>query len=307
MGKTAVIFPGQGAQVVGMGKAIAQAHPSARDVFERASDVLGLDVPRVCFEGPADRLSATDVQQPAIFATSVAIFEALRSARPDLARPAAAAGLSLGEYMALYAAGSLSLADGLRVVEQRGRLMQSASQATPSGMATLIGLDRVAVEDIVARARQGDVLVLANHLAPDLIVISGERAALDRACELAEAESASVNRLDVAGAFHSPLMAPAAKGLGRVLASIEFGPLEFPVVSNVTGGYHGDPTETRSLLQQQVVRPVEWARSIERLVADGCETMLAIGPGSSQRSIIRRVNRSVKVKVVDSPADVEKL
>lgn len=307
MGKTALIFPGQGAQVVGMGKAVAEAFAPARDVYEQANDVLGFDLGALCFEGPADRLSATDIQQPAIFATSVAIFEALRFAKPQAARAAAAGGLSLGEYMALYAAGSLALADGLRAVQQRGKLMQSASQATPSGMATLIGLDRSAVENIVAQAKGDDVLVVANHLAGDLIVISGESSAVDRACELADEASARVNRLDVAGAFHSPLMSSAADGLGEVLDGIEFSRPEIPVVSNVTGGYHGSPGETRSLLRQQVVRPVEWADSIERLVADGCATMLAIGPGSSQRSIIRRVDRTVKVKVVDSPADIEKL
>jgi len=219
----------------------------------------------------------------------------------------AAGGLSLGEYMALYIAGSLSLADGLRAVQERGRLMQLASQAEPSGMATLIGLERPVVEDIVERSRQDDVLIVANHLAPDLIVVSGQQAALERACALAEAESARVNRLDVAGAFHSPLMAPAAEALGNVLDTIDFGPTEFPVVSNVTAGYHESPAQTRSLLQQQVVRPVEWAASIQRLHADGCEYMLAIGPGSSQRSIIRRVDRALKVCVVDSPGDIEKL
>jgi [acyl-carrier-protein] S-malonyltransferase len=307
MDKTALIFPGQGAQTVGMGKAVAEAYPAARDVYQHANDTLGFDLKALCFEGPADRLSATDVQQPAIFATSVAIFEAVRSAKPEAARVAAAGGLSLGEYVALYVAGSLSLADGLRAVQERGRLMQSASQIKPSGMATLIGLDRAAVEEIVAEAREDDVLVMANHLAADLVVISGQCEALDRACALAEKKSANVNRLDVAGAFHSPLMALAAEGLGRALSEIEFRSPEIPVVSNVTAGYHGDPTEIRSLLQQQVVRPVEWARSIENLAADGCATMLAVGPGSSQRSIIRRVDRSIKVKVLDKPADVEKL
>jgi [acyl-carrier-protein] S-malonyltransferase len=307
MDKTAVIFPGQGAQVVGMGRDIAEAHRAARDVFEQANDVLGCDLRALCFEGPADRLSATDVQQPAIFATSVAIWEAIKTAKPDAARVAAAAGLSLGEYMALYVAGALSLADGLRAVQERGRLMQMASQTEPSGMATLIGIDRPAAEALADRARGDDVLVVANHLADDLIVISGGLAAVDRACELAQADSVRANRLDVAGAFHSPLMAQAAEQLGPVLDGLRFTPLQIPVVSNVTAGYHDGPSETKRLLQQQVVSPVEWAGSIQRLAADGCGRMLAVGPGSSQRSIIRRVDRSIAVTVVDSPSDIEKL
>jgi [acyl-carrier-protein] S-malonyltransferase len=290
-----------------MGKAVAEAYAPARAVFEQANDVLGFDLSGLCFAGPVDRLSATDLQQPAIFATSIAIWEAVRTAWPESVPLSAASGLSLGEYMALYAAGSLSLADGLRAVHQRGQLMQAASQARPGGMATLIGLDRSAAEDIIATAREGDDLVLANHLAADLIVISGDRPALERACSLAEARSAPVNRLDVAGAFHSPLMAPAADAMGQVLAAVDVRTPEIPVVSNVTAGYHDSPTEIRSLLQKQVICPVEWAGSIERLVADGCVRMLAIGPGSSQRSIIRRVEPSIKVTVVDSPRDIEKL
>ncbi len=307
MDKTALIFPGQAAQVVGMGRAVAEAYEPARAVLEQANDVLGFDLRGLCFEGPAERLSATDVQQPAIFATSVAIWEAVRSAGSGAARPAAAAGLSLGEYAALYAGGSLSLADGLRAVHERGRAMQAASRARSGGMATLIGLDRSAVDDIVARARGDDVLVAANYLAGDLIVISGDRAAVDRACQLARDASGRVNPLDVAGAFHSPLMAPAAEALDEVLAGIEFKTTEMPVVSNVTGGYHDSAAGIRSLLAQQLVSSVKWADSIERLASDGCGHMIGIGPGSSQRSIIRRVDRSIRVSVVDSPADIEKL
>ncbi|MBN1346158.1 MAG: ACP S-malonyltransferase [Phycisphaerae bacterium] len=307
MDKVAVIFPGQGAQVVGMGREMAEAHEPAAAVFEQANDVLGFDLRDLCFNGPPERLSETDLQQPAIFATSVAIWEALRAARPEVAQVAAAGGLSLGEYVALYVAGSISLADGLRAVQQRGRLMQAASQAVPSGMATIIGLDRPAVEEIVAKAREEQVLVVANHLADDLIVISGQTEAVDRACELAEQASARVNPLDVAGAFHSPLMSSAAEGLTPVLDGIEVKTPEIPVVSNVTAGYHDAPSRTRSLLTRQVVRPVEWARSIQRLAADGCRHMLAVGPGSSQRTIIRRVDRSINVSVVDLPGQIEKL
>ncbi len=307
MDKLAVIFPGQGAQTVGMGRAVAEASEAAAAVYEQANEALGVDLRSLCFDGPADRLSATDVQQPAIFATSVAIWEALKAARPELARPDGAAGLSLGEYMALYVAGSLSLADGLRVVHQRGRLMQEASEAQASSMATIIGMDRPAVEQIIAEARQDDTLVLANHLSDDLIVISGRREAVERGCELAEQRDARVNRLDVAGAFHSPLMASAAEGLARVLADVELTASALPVVSNVTAEYHGDPSEVRALLHQQVIQPVEWARSIQRLRDDGCSRMLAIGPGSSQRTIIRRIDRSIKVTVVDGPGDFEKV
>jgi len=306
MDKTALIFPGQGVQVVGMGKAIADAYPAARAVFEQADQVLGFDLSALCFRGPIERLSATDVQQPAIFVTGLAIWEAVRSVRSDLASPDSAGGLSLGEYMALCAAGSLTFADGLRVVQERGRLMQAASRVLPSGMATIIGLNRSAVQQIVDEARRDDVLVVANHLAGDLVVISGQLSALDRACKLAEAASARINRLEVAGAFHSPLMAPAAEALGEVLSTIEVRRPRIPVVSNVTGDYHNGPQEIRSLLQQQVVRPVEWACAVERLVRDGCHRVIAVGPGASQRAIIRRIDRSIEVSVVDSPADIEK-
>ncbi len=306
MNKTALIFPGQGVQVVGMGRAVAESCPASQSLFKRANDVVGFDLQELCFHGPAERLSATDVQQPAIYTAALAIWEALRSQTPGLS-PAAAAGLSLGEYMALTAAGSLRFEDGLRLVQQRGRLMQAASETRPSGMATIIGLDRQAVQRIVEQARQGDTLVAANFLADDLIVVSGERSALDRACQLAEASQARVNRLDVAGAFHSPLMEPAARALGEILASIKIAPPQLPVVSNVTGDYHKSPPEICTLLQQQVIRPVEWSRSIQRLAADGCRRMIAIGPGASQRTIVRRIDRSVNVVVVETPADIGKV
>jgi [acyl-carrier-protein] S-malonyltransferase len=307
MDRTALIFPGQGVQVVGMGKALAEAFPPARAVFEQANEILGLDLRSLCFNGPVERLSATDVQQPAIFATSLAIWEVIRTVKPAYGEPQAIAGLSLGEYMALVVAGTLSFGDGLRLVQHRGRLMQQASQATPSGMTTIIGLDRQAAQSLVDEARQDGVLVAANFLAKDLIVVSGERQAIDRIGRLAEARQARLNPLDVAGAFHSPLMAPAAKALGDLLAGVQINPPRIPVVSNVTGDYHGAPSEIRSLLQEQVVRPVEWAGTIERLVRDGFRRMIAVGPGASQRTIIRRLDRSLDVLVVDSPADIEKL
>ncbi len=290
-----------------MGRAFVQAFASARAVFEEAGNILGYDLSAVCFNGPADRLSATDVQQPAIFVASLAIWAAVCERKPELAAVNAMGGLSLGEYMALSASGSISLPDGVRLVQQRGRLMQSASEAKAGSMATFIGLDRKAVDELVVRAKQDQILVVANHLAQDLVVVSGEKAAVDRACILAEDASARVNRLEVAGAFHSPLMAPAAEAMGRVLADIDILKPQIPVVSNVTGDYHGSPEEIRRLLQQQVVRPVEWAKAIGRLMNDGCRRMIAVGPGASQRAIIRRIDRTLDVLVVDSPADIEKL
>jgi len=294
MPKTAIIFPGQGAQVVGMGADFAHAHRASRAVFEQASDILGWDVLDVCSNGPQGRLSATDIQQPAILATSAAIVAAIGPLSEIQPLFSAAAGLSLGEYGALYFAGALSLADALRLVRQRGRFMQEAADAIPSSMVSLVGADEAVAESICKDAAEGEVLVVANLNCPGQVVISGGKNACDRSVELAESRGLRAIPLSVAGAFHSPLMQPAADQLKSVLAEMTLNSPRVPVVSNVTADYHGDATSIKGLLGEQVTRPVRWQASIERLIADGVECFVEVGPNRVLTGLMRKIDRGVQ-------------
>jgi [acyl-carrier-protein] S-malonyltransferase len=296
MGKTAVIFPGQGAQAVGMGREIAERFSTARSTYEEANDLLGFDLAALCFEGPAERLDATDLSQPAIFATSVAIWRAMEEA--GLAGEitvAASAGLSLGEYTALWLTGSMSFESGLRLVRRRGELMQAASEATPSGMVSVIGLDETQVVEVCQEAAAGEVLGPANFNCPGQIVISGTQAACQRAVALIEQKGGRGVALRVAGAFHSALMGPAAEGLRANLSETIVNPPRLPVVSNVTAEYHRDPDSIRDLLQRQVCEPVRWQASIERLISDGVDEFVEVGPGRVLSGLMRKIDRSVRV------------
>lgn len=294
MPKTAIIFPGQGAQAVGMGADFAEAHRASRDVFEQASDILGWDVLDVCTNGPQERLSATDVQQPAILATSAAIVAAIGPLDEIQPLFGAAAGLSLGEYGALYFAGSLSLSDALRLVRERGRFMQEAADAAPSSMVSLVGADESAAESICEDAAAGDILVVANLNCPGQVVISGGKDACERAVKAADARGLRAIPLAVAGAFHSPLMQPAADQLEAVLADLTVNTPKVSVVSNVTADYHGDGASIKSLLGEQVTRPVRWQASIERLIADGIECFVEVGPGRVLTGLMRKIDRNVQ-------------
>lgn len=294
MSKTAIIFPGQGAQTVGMGRDVTKASGAADDVFGAANAVLGFDLASVCFDGPAERLNATDISQPAIFVTSVAMWRALEAA--GLTRdwaPEAMAGLSLGEYTALHLAGWIGFEDGLRLVAERGRLMQAAAEAAAGGMVSIIGLDESAVNDLCGKAAQGEVLSAANFNCPGQIVISGSKTACGRAAASAEQMGARAIPLAVAGAFHSELMVPAAAGLRKALESGKIVRGRVPVVSNVTADYHADPDGVRTRLGEQVVRPVRWQASIERLIADGFDRFIEVGPGRVLTGLMRKINRSV--------------
>ncbi len=303
LSKTAVIFPGQGAQTVGMGKDVAEAFPPAAAVYDRANDVLGFDLKTICFDGPADRLNATDVSQPAIFVTSVACWRVLEEngAAAALA-PAAMAGLSLGEYTALHLAGWIEFDDCLRLVAQRGRLMQAAAEATPSGMVSIIGLDEEKTTVLCEEAAQGDVLSPANFNCPGQIVISGSKAACERAVEIADKHGARAVPLTVAGAFHSAIMAPAAEGLAPALKETAIKTGRIGVVSNVSADYHADPDSVRALLQEQVARPIRWQASIERLVSEGFDRFVEVGPGRVLTGLMRKIDRSVKALNYSSAA-----
>lgn len=302
MSKTAVLFTGQGAQSVGMGRDIAEASPAARAIYQRAEAVVGYDLADLCFNGPAEKLEQTDIQQPTIFTTSIAIWEAIRERGLLPEPPAAMAGLSLGEYSALYAAESVTFEDALRLVKRRGELMQAASQATPSGMVSLMGLDPSQVDDLCAQASAAGVIQPANYNCPGQIVVSGEKAACERIVALAEQAGGRAIPLKVAGAFHSPLMKPAAEGLSRVLAETQFAPPQVPVLANVNCEPHRDGVTIRGRLTDQLTHPVRWQTSIERLIADGVERFIEIGPGRVLTGLMKKIARKA-VMVNVSTAD----
>jgi [acyl-carrier-protein] S-malonyltransferase len=295
MPKIAFLFPGQGAQAVGMSKDLCAKFPPARAVFDRASEVLGYDLAAVCFDGPESRLNSTVVSQPAILVASWAAIEQLRQEKPDLVSSCqAAAGLSLGEYSALAFAGAMSFEDTLRVVKVRGEAMQAAADATPSGMASIIGLEREQVEGLCREARSRGRIWIANLLGPGNIVVSGERSALDAITPLAESAGATkVIPLAVAGAFHTEIMRPADQRLAQALESIEIKSPRIPVISNVDATPHADAAEIRRVLVQQLLSPVLWEDSARRLLADGFDQFYEIGPGRVLRGLLRRIDRKV--------------
>lgn len=285
MSDVAWLFPGQGSQETGMGRDVAEAYPAARAVFERADAMLGYPLSRLCFEGPDEALRETAQQQPAIFVTSLAIFEAARSGGvlPD-AR--VAAGHSLGEYAALVAAGALTFEDGLRLVEARGRLMQEASAAGPGAMAAIIGLDRAAVERVCAETGAE----LCNDNAPAQIVVGGPPDIVERA--MAKAKDAGAQRvvqLAVSGAFHTSLMRPAAEGMARALADCRFADPVVPVISNVTARPLTSAAELREELVAQLTSPVRWVESVRTMAEGGARVFYEIGPGRVLAGLVRRI------------------
>jgi [acyl-carrier-protein] S-malonyltransferase len=295
MPKIAVLFPGQGAQFVGMGRALDQELPAARALFDRAAEVLGFDLRAVCFDGPADALAATDVGQPAIFVASLAALEDLKATQPEVvAACAGAAGLSLGEYTALVFAGALDFETGLRIVRRRGEVMQAAAVATPSGMSSVLGLDEPAIDELCRRVAPHGRLGKANLLGPGNIVVSGEKAALDHLEPIASALGASrVIPLAVAGAFHSDLMKPADAQLAEALADVPLLPPRLPVYSNVDATPHSDPDDLRRTLVAQVVAGVRWEDSMRRMLADGFDTFYEVGPGRVLTGLLKRIDRKV--------------
>jgi [acyl-carrier-protein] S-malonyltransferase len=300
-----ILCPGQGAQSPGMGRLWLEKSPTARAVFEEADRIIGdrFDRPlsEVCLSGPEQLLNRTDVAQPAIYTVSIACFRALHGEAPPAI--AAAAGLSLGEYTALHLAGSFSFADGLNLVCLRGRAMQDAAEAVPSSMVALIGADGEQARLICEHAAKGDVLVPANFNAPGQIVLSGASAACDRALEVAATMGVRASRLAVAGAFHSPLMQPAAERLASALAQTPVSAPRTPVVSNVTARPHDpDPGSIRSRLVEQLTRPVLWSESCAWLAATLTADFHELAPGKVLAGLMRRIDRSIKVTSHDEPA-----
>ncbi len=293
MPKIAFLFPGQGAQSVGMCRELDQELPPVRQLFDRAGDILGIDLRRLCIEGPAEALEATDVSQPAIYVASLAALESLKVSDPDLvASCQGAAGLSLGEYTALTFAGALDFESGLRLVRRRGQAMQAASTATPSGMTSVLGLDEAAVDELCRRIAPVGRLWKANLLGPGNIVVSGEKAALEQVAAVAtELGAMKVVPLAVAGAFHSDLMKPADDQLAEVLAQTPISSPRIPVYSNVDAAPHSDPDDIRRTLVAQVLQGVRWEDSMRRLLADGFDTFYEIGPGRVLTGLLKRIDR----------------
>ncbi|MCG3130556.1 MAG: Malonyl CoA-acyl carrier protein transacylase [Phycisphaerae bacterium] len=303
--KTAIIFPGQGAQSAGMGLDVYEVSPAAKRLFEEANRILGFDLADLCFHGPAEKLEQTDLQQPAIFVTSVATFEAFLERRGNREAFAFAGGLSLGEYTALYAAGSFDFPTGLRLVRRRGELMQEAARASAGTMASLIGAEAGEAEALCAEARGGEVLAPANLNCPGQVVISGTAAAVSRAVGMAEARGWKAVRLAVAGAFHSPLMQPAADGLARMLTESRIEAPRIPVIRNVDAAYHADPADIRRGLAAQLTSPVLWQRDIERMIADGAERFIEFGPGRVLTGLMRKIRRGAECVNVSTAAGIE--
>jgi len=292
--KTAFLFPGQGAQSVGMGAELAATLPAARELFDRSASILGYDLLQLCAEGPAEQLNATEFSQPALFACSLAALEKFRAEQPQIVDECAiTAGLSLGEYTALVFAGAMDFETGLRLVQERGRAMQAAADLTPSGMVSILGMDRDKIESLCHDAREGQVLQVANLLCPGNIVVSGNREACGRVAQLAEAAGAmKVIPLTVAGAFHTPLMQPAYERLAAAVAEAKISTPRIPVISNVDAEAHSDPAEIRQLLVKQLVSPVQWEESMRRLLGQhGVERAYEIGPGRVLTGLMKRIDR----------------
>lgn len=302
MNHVAFVFPGQGAQKVGMGKSLADAFPVCRDTIAEADAALGEPLSAICFEGPEDRLMLTENAQPAILAMSVAV---LRLIAAEGVAPAFAAGHSLGEYSAHVAAGTLSFADALRTVRRRGRYMQEAVPVGAGAMAAVLGLDAAAIEAVCAdaRAESGLVVTPANLNAPGQVVIAGHAAAVATAGERARARGAKrVIPLAVSAPFHCPLMKPAEERLAPELRALEAHDPRMPVVANVDAEPKRTAADAIDALIRQVSSPVRWHDVVKRLIAEGARTFVELGPGTVLAGLIKKIDRSVTVMSVEDEA-----
>jgi len=308
--KTAFLFPGQGAQFVGMGKDIAEQSAVGADVFKRADDVAGFELSRICFEGTEEKLNTTTISQPAIFVTSAAILDVLRTQPATKGiKVDVTAGLSLGEYTALYAAGIIGFEDALRLVLKRGQAMQKAADSTEGSMVSIIGLDNDQVEKICNEARQGELLEAVNFNCPGQIVVSGGKKACSRAADLAEKYGAiKAVELAVAGAFHTEMMVTAAKSLCEALRGCQISePDETKIIANIDAEYYKSSQSIRNGLIKQLVSPILWQKSMERLLADGVENFYEIGPGRVLTALMKRINRKTRVVNLSSMVSLTKL
>ena len=299
------LFPGQGSQAVGMGKDLAERFAHARRRYQEAADVLGFDLARICFDGPEDELRQTRVTQPALYVHSCILADLL--AEREI-RPAAAAGHSLGEYSALYAAGAFSFTDGLRLVKARAEAMQKAGQINTGTMAAIVGLNDEAVAKLCQEMSDREVVVPANYNSPGQLVISGDVPAVKRAVEAAKARGAKLAReLPVSGAFHSPLMKPAADSLAAALKTVPLKSPQVPVISNVTGKAHTDVESLRRLLADQLLSPVRWTQSVIELARMSDAQWLEVGSGNVLSGLLKRIVAGASAITIGSAADLDKL
>lgn len=300
----ALLFPGQGSQHVGMGRALAEEFAEARAVFEEADRVLGFSLSRLTWEGPEEELTATQNAQPAILTHSIAVHRVLADRLPEIHF---AAGHSLGEFTAYVAAGAMEFGDALRAVRRRGELMFRSGEERPGAMAAIVGLDDEAVNEACSRAslEGGGECVAANFNAPGQVVISGEVSSVQRASQLAEAAGARRTiPLNVSGAFHSPLMAVAEPGLMAALANVALERPAYPVVSNVTAEPVEEPVDARELLVRQLTAPVLWAQCIRRMRSAGVQRFIELGPGKVLTGLLKRIDRDARGESVGEPDDV---
>ncbi len=295
-GAIAWVFPGQGAQETGMGRDLYDAHPAARDLFDQADAVLGRPLSRLCFDGPDSELSRTDNAQPAIYTMSLACLAVARGTGAVSDVPAFVAGHSLGEYTALCAAGALEFGAGLRLVEERGRLTQAAADATPGGMAAILGLDEDAGAEICAEAGAE----LCNINSPGQLVIGGAKDNVAKACALAlERGARRAVPLDVGGAFHTSLMEPAAAGMRQAVSSVELRTPRVPFVANSTAQPIADAAAIGDELVYQLTHPVRWVQCVEYMASEGVTTMIEFGPGRVLTGLIKRIAPSVTLRNIN--------
>jgi [acyl-carrier-protein] S-malonyltransferase len=310
MSRFAFVFPGQGSQAVGMGRALASASPAAAAVFAEADDALGMAISRLAWEGPGETLDRTENAQPALLATSIAYLAALRERgdRNGQSEAAFAAGHSMGQYSALVAARVVSLADGVRLVRERGRLMQSSGEGRDGAMAAVIGLDDARLPELVAQASTRGVFGVANRNAPGQVVVSGERRAVEAAAEIAKGLGARKTIvLPVSVAAHSPLMAAAADGMRKVLSDVQFVDPVVPLLANADAHLLTTGEACRAELVEHLTTGVDWVRAVETMTAAGVTTFVEVGPGRVLTGLIKRVAPDAEAVALDDPAAADRL
>ena len=300
--RLAFVFPGQGAQAPGMGQDVFDEYDAAKAIFKAADERLGFAISELCFEGPEEKLKETAIAQPAIVAASLAYLAAVRDMEV-LPQPDFVAGHSLGEYTALAAAGALEPADAIQLAALRGRLMQLAAQQAPGAMAAVLGIDEATLNQVVSDAG----VFVANYNSPGQIVISGDKDKIAQAAEALAAKGAKVVPLAVSGAFHTPLMAPAAEGLARVVERLAFKDAQIPIIANTSGLPITAAVDIRAELLKQLTTSVYWQKSVEYMISAGVTTFVEIGPGKVLTGLIRRISREVKAINISDAQTIKNL